>query len=33
MFWDIPLQDFCNGISRDIPLWYILVLLGISRDK
>ena len=33
MFWDIPLQDSCNGISRDIPLWYIQVLLGISRDK
>ena len=33
MFWDIPFQDSCNGISRDIPLWYIQVLLGISRDK
>ena len=33
MFWDIPLQDSCNGISLDIPLWYIQVLLGISRDR
>ena len=33
MFMDISLQDSCNRISRDIPLWYIQVLLGISRDK
>ena len=32
MFWDIPLQDSCNRISRDIPLWYIPVLLG-TNDK
>ena len=33
MFWDIPLQDYCNGISRDISLWYIPVILGIHRDN
>ena len=29
MFWDIPLQDSCNGISQDIPLWYITGMIAV----